>query len=268
MKLYIQGYSSYRNDIDKENIKQILKEKYKHDTRRQDDFILLGVYGANKLKEFCKISQDNELYITSGIGNIDVLQKCCHYIYEKNQLIRPFDFINSVGNTLSYYVAKTLQLKGKNIFQISDNFTYLNTLIFIYASLKISKNSAIIGAIDHLTKDFEELAKKISDINNDTNMISSVNFQKLSLEKADALAEIEFENKIYNIKEIKNIIHTFKGNIKCSMRSQKLDCQKEKNFFETEISNAINKTLKKKQNMLYIDCHDDRYKILKVRIIK
>ncbi len=268
MKLYIHGYSSYRSDTDKENIKQLLKEKYKYDTRRQDDFILLGVYGANKLKEFCKISQDDELYITSGVGNIDVLQKCCHYIYEKNQLIRPFDFINSVGNTLSYYVAKTLQLKGKNIFQISDNFTYLNTLIFIYASLKISKNNAIAGAIDHLTEEFKEIAKKVSGINDDTNMISSVNFQKLSLKKAGALAEIDFENKIYDIKEIKNIIYKFKGNIKCSIRSQKLECQKEKIFFETEISNAINKTLKNKQNLLYIDCHDDKYKILKVRIIK
>ena len=268
MKLYIHSYSSYRSDVETENIKQILKQKYKYDTRRQDDFILLGVYGAYKLKESCNILPDDELYITSGIGNIDIFQKCCRHVYEKNQLIRPFDFINLVGNTLSYHIAKSLQLKGKNIFQISDNFTYLNTLISIYASLTMSKKSAIIGTIDHISEEFEKIAKKASGIDEKTTMISSVNFQKLSLKEENALAEIDFENEIYTIEEIKNIMRTFKGNIKCSIRSKELDCQKEQKFFETEISNAVNQALKSKQNLLYIDCYDNKYKILKVRHIK
>ncbi|WOE69605.1 hypothetical protein RZR97_10915 [Hydrogenimonas thermophila] len=268
MKLYIHSYSSYRSDVETENIKQILKQKYKYDTRRQDDFILLGVYGAYMLKESCNILPDDELYITSGIGNIDVLQKCCRHVYEKNQLIRPFDFINSVGNTLSYHIAKSLQLKGKNIFQISDNFTYLHTLILIYASLTMSKKSAIIGTIDHISEEFEEIARKASGIDEKTTMFSSVNFQKLSLKEENALAEIDFENDLYTLEEIKNIMQTFDGNIKCSIRCKKLDCTKEQNFFETEISNAVNQTLESKQNLLYVDCYNDKYKILRVRYLK
>ena len=65
MKLYIKNYSSYRSDKEDIDIKKVLKQKYKLDTRRQDAFIHLAVYGAQLLKEKTAISEDDEFYLTT-----------------------------------------------------------------------------------------------------------------------------------------------------------------------------------------------------------
>ena len=113
MKLYIKNYSSYTSDEENIEIKKVLKQKYKLDTRRQDSFIHLAVYGGQLLKEKTDISVDDELYLTSGVGNIDIIQKTNTYIYEENQPLKLFDFINLLGNTTSYHVASSLGVKGK-----------------------------------------------------------------------------------------------------------------------------------------------------------
>lgn len=130
MKLYIKNYSTYRSDEKDIDIKKTLKQKYKLDTRRQDAFIHLALYGAQLLKEKTAISEDDEFYLTTGVGNIDVVQRTNTYMYEENQPLKLFDFINLLGNTTSYYVASSLGISGKNIFQISDNFKLIQSISF------------------------------------------------------------------------------------------------------------------------------------------
>ena len=148
MKLYVKAFSSYRGDLNEFDVKKELKQGYKLDTRRQDTFIHLALYGALQLKDKADIKMDDELYITSGVGNMDVVQKSNICVNENKDYLKPFDFINMLGNTTSYYVASVLGLKNKNIFQISNNFTFINTLISIYASLNVSKKEAILGSVD------------------------------------------------------------------------------------------------------------------------
>ncbi len=191
MKLYLKAYSSFIDEgvVD---IKKELKQKYKLDTRRQDKFIHLAVYGAQLLKKKIEIKSDDELYITSGIGDVDIVQKTNTYMYRDNQALKLFDFINLLGNTTSYYVAKSLGLKGKNIFQISDNFTFKNTLISAYTSAMSSKKDVIIGSVD-LVSEPSEVIKRVLGVKHSSKVHSSVNFQKFSLNPKDAVAEVEFE---------------------------------------------------------------------------
>ena len=191
MKLYLKAYSSFVDDgtVD---IKKELKQKYALETRRQDKFIHLAVYGAQLLKEKVEIKSDDELYITSGVGDVDIVQKTNTYMYKENQPLKLFDFINLLGNTTSYYVAKSLGLKGKNIFQISDNCTFKNTLISAYASAMSSKKDVIIGSVD-LVSEPSEVIKRVLGVKQSSKVLSSVNFQKFSLDLKDAIAEIEFE---------------------------------------------------------------------------
>lgn len=190
MKLYLKAYSSFIDD-GSVDIKKELKQKYKLETRRQDKFIHLAVYGAQLLKERIEIHSDDELYITSGIGDVDIVQKTNTYMYKENQALKLFDFINLLGNTTSYYVAKSLGLKGKNIFQISDNFTFKNTLISAYSSAMNSKKDVIIGSVD-LVSNPSEVIKRVLGVKESSNVLSSVNFQKFSLDSKDAIAEVEF----------------------------------------------------------------------------
>ena len=266
MKLYINAYSSYRSDLEEIDVKKELKQRYKHDPRRQDSFIHLGVLGAYRLKDVVDINPFDELYLTTGIGNTDVLQRLFEYVIKEGNSIKPYDFLNMLGNTTSYYIAKSLNIKGKALFQISDNFTYINTLISAYASIKISGNNAIISSCD-LVKEPECVLKRVLGVREDMNVVSSVNYQRLSLDKKDALAEIEFDSKNYTHDEIKNIID--KSNIKlvASPRCTDLDVKKSNVFFETIASYTINESIKNSEDMIFCDCFEDRYKILRLRII-
>jgi hypothetical protein len=191
MKLYLKAYSSFIDDGSVE-IKKELKRKYKLEARRQDKFIHLAVYGAQLLKEKIDINSDDELYITSGIGDVEIVQKTNTYMYKENQPLKLFDFINLLGNTTSYYVAKSLGIKGKSIFQISDNHTFKNTLISAYSSVLSSKKDVIIGSVD-LVSEPNEVIKRVLGVKKSLKVLTSVNFQKFSLDSKDAIAEVEFE---------------------------------------------------------------------------
>lgn len=267
MKLYVKNYSSYSDINERIDIKKELKEKYKLDTRRQDAFIHLALFGAQLLKEKTDIEVDDELYITSGIGNVDIVQKTNTYIYEEHQSLKLFDFINLLGNTTSYYVAHSLGIKGKNIFQISDNFTYINTLISSYASMKHSGKNAIIGAID-LRSNPSDIIKRVLSISQNLEVLSSVNYQKLSLDKKDSIAELEFDIKSFRFDEINQMISKSNYKIISSLRCDKIESKKDENFFEAMASYRLNEAIEKNVDTIYIDCYEDRYKILKIKNLR
>ena len=267
MTLYIKNYSSYRDDIQSVDVKKELKQKYKIDTRRQDKFIHLAVYGGQLLKEKVEIDEDDELYVTSGVGNIDIVQKTNTYMYEENQTLKLFDFINLLGNTTSYYVASTLGIKGKSIFQISDNFTYINTLLSLYSSINSSRNNAILCSID-LVSTPDEIMKRVLAVKEDCNLVSSVNYQKYSLEKSNAIAKLDFDIISYSYNEIKEILLKNDKKVFISSRCKELKFEKDSVYFETMASYVINNAIKNKENLLYIDYFNNRYKMLKIESLK
>ena len=257
MKLYIKNFSSFVCDTKECDIKKTLKQKYKYDTRRQNTFIHLAVYGAKLLEEKVKINPDDELYLTSGVGNIDVVLRTNTAVYENHEPLKLFDFINLLGNTTSYYVASALGLKSKNIFQISDNFTYINSLISLYASINNSKKDALLCAID-VVPQIEETIKRVMGIEQDAKVLSSVNYQKFSLDKTDALAELEFDGKSYSLEEIKaQLVY---NNYEILTSKTKM--------FETMISYKINKALKTKEDLTLVECFEDKYKILTLKSLR
>lgn len=263
MTLYVKATSSYKGDFTDSDIKKELKIKYRLDTRRQDAFIHLAVYGAQLLKEKIDIYSNDELYITSGVGNIDILQKTNKYVFEDKEFIKPFDFINMLGNTTSYYVANSLGLHDKNTFQISNKFTFINTLISVFASLSVSNKEAIVGAIDLCTQP-NEVIKRVLGLDEKTLVTNSVNYQKFSLSPLNAIGKVEFDTNIYTLGEIKNILDEVEFEVIVSMRCKELKYVKEKKFFETTASYFINKALKDKKALFYVDCFDEKYKIIKI----
>jgi hypothetical protein len=267
MKLYVKSYSSYRSDLEDINIKQVLKQKYKLDTRRQGPFIHLALYGAQLLKEKTVINADDELYVTSGYGDVDVVQRTNTYVNKEKQPVKLFDFINLLGNTTSYYVAKSLNISGKNIFQISDRFTYMNSLISLYASIKNSQKDAILCAID-LASTPDEVSKRVLGVEEDAEIVSSVNYQKFSLDEKDAIAEVEFDSRTYSLDEVEARVAKESGTVFRSLRCSESQKPKRPKLFETMASYALNQAMEKKEDMVYIDCFEKKYKILTLKSLR
>lgn len=264
MKLYVKAHSSYRSDKEDIDIKKELKQNFKVDTRRKDGFIYMGLLGALRLKEQVSIERENELYITSGLGNVNILEKTNDYILEQKEYMKLFDFINMLGNTTSFYVASELGIKGKSIFQVADNFTYFNTLVSIYASLINSKNEAILGSID-LVSDDEEVIKRLLDLPETSNVVSSVNYQKLSLNAKDALCEVAFDTRFYSLDELSVILENESSKIVVSGRCSALEYEAPSKYFETNASYVLNEAIRTKVDTLYVECYNDKYKILKIK---
>ena len=256
MKLYVKAFSTYRGDLNEFDVKKELKQRYKRDTRRQDRFIHLALYGALQLKDKVDVEMDDELYVTSGVGNIDVVQKSNISVNENKDYLKPFDFINLLGNTTSYHVANALNMKGKNIFQISNNFTFINTLISIYASLSISKKEAVLASVD-LVPTPDEVIKRVLGLEKSRDVISAVNYQKLSLSSASAVATIEFDSEIYSKDEIDRVVSKTESRVVFSNEGE---------YFETQASYYINRAIEQKENLLYVDVVGEKYKTLLVDI--
>jgi len=263
MKLYVKATSSYRSDLEEISIKESLKKQYKVDVRRKDDFIHAGLLGALRLRDKCEIQRDDALYLTSGFGNINILAKMNEYILEQGEYIKLFDFINMLGNTTSFYVASELGIKAKSIFQISDNFTYFHTLITIYASLQREKKEVVLGSLDIASLD-NEIIKRVAGIEENQEVLSSVNYQKLSLDAENALASIEFDTNFYTLEQVEEVLLENRKRVYCSVRCEAFGCEKESFYFETEASYIINRAIERGESLLYIDFYDNRYKILRV----
>lgn len=265
MKLYVKATSSYRSDLEDIVIKKELKQKYKVDTRRKDDFIHAGLLGALRLSDKVEIQRDDELYLTSGIGNLNIVKVAREYMYAREEVMKLFDFINILGNTTSFYVASELGIKAKALFQISDNFTYFHSLINIYASLKASGNEAVLGAMDIVSED-DSVIKRVLGVDKSVSVISSVSYQ--TLESTNALAEIELNTQFYSLEEVQSIINREKMRVVCSLRCEELECEKPVEFFETYGASVVADAIEKKENRLFVECYDKRYKILKIRGLK
>jgi len=255
MKLYVKASSSYVSDQEDIEVKKELKAKYKLDTRRQDAFIHLAVLGAQRLKEKINIKEDTQLYVTSTLGNIEILQKTQDYVIDKGDFIKPYDFINMLGNTTNYYVASSLGVKDKNLYQISDNFTFIHSVMAIYASLYNTNKEAILGAVD-LVSSPEIISKRLLDVNKETELSSSSCYQLLSFDKEDAVAEIIFDAKIYTKEALNILLNSSSKNIVYSS-----------SFTHLHISRIINKSIEQKTDILYVDSYDDKYKILELNLL-
>ena len=254
MRLYVKAISSYKGELQDVDVKKELKKTYKLDTRRQDRFIHLALWGAMKLKESCEINTDDELYVTSGVGNMDILQKSNEYVNVQQEILRPFDFINMLGNTTSYYVANALAIHGKNLFQISNSFTFIHTLIAIYASLHVSQKEAILGSVDLATEP-KELIKRVLGLDKGSEVLSGVNYQKLSLKSDGALAIIEFGIEVYTLSQVEKIAKESKIKVVFAPKDE---------YFETMASYYINEAISLDEELLYIDSFEDSYKIIKL----
>ena len=128
--------------------------------------------------------------------------------------------------------------------------------------MSISNKDAILGSID-LVNEPDEVMKRVLGISEDTEVVSSVNYQKFSLLSENAIAEVEFDTKVYTSDEIKSLLLDEK--VISSVRCKELKDKKDTKFFETMASYALNRAMESKEDLIYIDCFEDKYKILKLK---
>jgi len=252
MKLFVQAYSYQDNLPSQKELKTLLKKEYKIDTRRKDRFIYLALLGALKLQENTAIDTKSELYITSSLGNIDVVDSVYNTMILNKEIMALFDFINLLGNTTNFYVAKVLGLRGKSLYTISQKNNILNLLTTIKASLAQSGNEAVFGTIDALPKQLE-LAKRLSGVAKEETLQEEISFFQLSsTSNKHTLATLEFEQKNYTKEEVLAYENLLISN-------------ENSGGFGSLIPKEITKCIKEKKNTTIAFSNEGYYKIITIK---
>jgi len=120
--------------------------------RRIDRFIQLALLGSGECVQGQALAPDCGLYISSGIGpvgnNIQVQQT----LWRDHKLPMPFNFVNTLGSSAGYYVAKNLGLSGQSLFISRRGQSFVAALDCVAADLACGAvKQALVGVVEECT---------------------------------------------------------------------------------------------------------------------
>lgn len=120
--------------------------------RRIDRFIQLSLLGSAECVKDLNLGEDCGLYISSGIGpagNNIVVQET---LWKQHKLPMPFNFVNTLGSSAGYYVAKNLGLSGQSLFISRRGDSFEAALDCAAADLESGVvTKALVGAVEECT---------------------------------------------------------------------------------------------------------------------
>lgn len=124
---------------------QVCRERF----RRVDRFIELALLGSGRCTAGRTLDADCGLYLGSGLGPMTGVITTQQQLIRDRELPKPFNFINTLGNSAGYYVAKNLGLHGQNLF-ISRRGASLHALLCAaWTDLQAGiVRQALLGAVE------------------------------------------------------------------------------------------------------------------------
>ncbi len=117
--------------------------------RRIDRFIQLCLLGAARCAAATCLDGKTGLYIGSRFAAICNTIKVQEQMFVHGQIPKPANFINTLSNSAGYYVARNLNLQGKNIFVSRANASLEAVLELARLDLQNGTiEQALIGVVD------------------------------------------------------------------------------------------------------------------------
>ena len=134
-------------------LREVCREHY----RRIDRFIALALLGSGRCAKGRALAPDCGLYLGSGLGPMADNIACQEQLIRDRELPMPFDFINTLGNSAGYYVAKNLGLSGQNLFISRPGANFEAGLQAALVDLECGMLSqALVGVVEEATEPFSE----------------------------------------------------------------------------------------------------------------
>ena len=134
-----------------------LREVCREPFRRIDRFIQLALLGSGRCAQGGNLVPDCGLYLGSGLGPMVNNIACQEQLVREHELPTPFSFINTLGNSAGYYVAKNLSLSGQNLFVSRRGASFTAVLEAALVDLECGAVSqALVGVVEEATEPFTE----------------------------------------------------------------------------------------------------------------
>ncbi|HVC28807.1 MAG TPA: beta-ketoacyl synthase N-terminal-like domain-containing protein [Gammaproteobacteria bacterium] len=129
-----------------------LRELCREDFRRTDRFIQLALLGSARCATGYGLQATCGVYLGSGLGPIGNNIVTQQQLIRDREIPKPFNFINTLGTSAGFYIARNLGLRGQNIF-ISRRSASLEAVLSIaIADLMLGAvGQALVGVVEEAT---------------------------------------------------------------------------------------------------------------------
>lgn len=134
-------------------LKQVCRENF----RRVDRFIELALLGSGRCVDGHTLATDCGLYLGSGLGTMSSIIASQEQLLRDREVPTPFNFINTLGNSAGYYVARNLALTGQNLFLSRRGASLPAALTAAWLDLELGVvRQALVGVVEEATLPLEE----------------------------------------------------------------------------------------------------------------
>ena len=244
-KVKIFRFSQYKNPIENESknqlplLKSVVKKRLGHNVRRVDRFTQLALIGAFDCKGSLDFPRNTGVIMASHFGSLSNTFNVLSSMFQYSSRPLPCDFINTVSNAASYYLAREFDLTSHNLF-ISQKQAVLQ------ACLKLAEidldcfglNAVLIGQVNEVGIPFnvhrERVGIKAPHVLNESShwflLANNLENEKsianiaLNIEGTDAsVLNVQIKNELNKMNEKRNIIVRLDEVFCCSLKSDFVD---------------------------------------------
>jgi hypothetical protein len=152
----VTGFSHYLQAIHDgdglPDLDPVLRPLCREPFRRIDRFIQLALLGSGQCVEGRKLDAGAGLYVSTGVGPVGNNIIVQETLIKNRQLPKPFHFVNTLGSSTGYYVAKNLGLRGQALFVSRRGGAFQSALGCALADLELGVlRQALVGAVEECT---------------------------------------------------------------------------------------------------------------------
>lgn len=159
--------------------------------RRANRFVLLSLAGACRCTEKHGADSRTSVYLTTDNGNMGDTEAVLDQIFQHHQFPMPYNFINTMSNTASFYVAQNLKLSGRNLTFSSKQFSFERGIELLHCDMLGGMvKEALIGGVDEACLSKEQFETRFHLPYEDFDMVEGSSWLMVKAEPQGAIGKI------------------------------------------------------------------------------
>jgi hypothetical protein len=148
---------TFREDETLPSLDAALKESCREHVRRVDRFIKLALIGSARCAAHHTLRRDCAVYLGSGFGPIGSNIAAQEQMFRDHETPSPYHFVNTLGSSAGFHVAKNLGLTGQNLFITRRGASFMAVLTAAAADLALGVMSqALVGVVEEVNLPLED----------------------------------------------------------------------------------------------------------------
>jgi hypothetical protein len=137
------------------------------------------------------VKTDTAVYLTTENGNMGDTEAVLDQLYHKHEFPMPYNFINTMSNTASFYVAQSFDILGRNLTFSSKQLSFERGLELLRCDLVAGVvKEALCGGVDEVSFSKSQFETKYNRPYRDYEMIEGSCWLLIKADNSGALGEI------------------------------------------------------------------------------